>query len=191
MICKIPAVFLFCYNKFMINKVCCAIGAFALLSAPWLVQAHTLKTDGQITVLLHTDPDDDPVAGREATILLSVTDPASQFNPADCDCLVTVAEKNRQLLSIHPPTSRQTSIYDFAVPITFPERAVYQITLSGTPKSAGQFQPFAVTYDLRVDRQVAPAPTQNAAIIVDLIIAILVLAGIITLGVRDRITYSQ
>lgn len=175
----------------MINKVCCALTVLLLFCAPLLAQAHTLKTDGEITVLLHTDPDDDPTADRPATILLAITDQTSQFNPADCDCLVTVAEKNRQLLSLHPQASQQTSIYDFAVPVTFPDRAVYQIMLSGTPKSAGQFQPFAVTYDLRVDRQAAAAPNQNAATIVDLIIAALVLAGLITLGIRDRITYSQ
>ncbi|MEJ0021877.1 MAG: hypothetical protein WDN47_04890 [Candidatus Doudnabacteria bacterium] len=118
------------------------------------VSAHVFKTDGSITVLMHANPDDDPIAGQPASLLFGITDTANKFDPANCDCKVSISDKSKQLLdeSLLRIAGAAPSLYALTIPFTFPERAVYSIVVTGAPKTAGAFQNFQVEYDLRVDR---------------------------------------
>lgn len=119
--------------------------------------AHTYVTDGTITVLLHTNPDDDPIAGEPAAMLFEVTDSTKKFQAENCACRVAVANSGQTLLDTELLRISGASVYAFTMPLTFPQRAVYHIVVTGQPHTAGQFQSFKVEYDLRVDRQGAVA----------------------------------
>lgn len=129
--------------------------------------AHIFKTDGDITVLLHANPDDDPIAKEPASLLFGVTDTTNKFTESACDCKVAISRGNATLLStglLHLATA--PSLYSLTIPFTFPERAVYNITVTGTPKTPDAFQPFKTSFNLRVDRassSTAPHPATEDA----------------------------
>lgn len=116
------------------------IGLLALaLIAPALASAHTLKTSGDVGVLLHIDPDDDPVAGQPAALYVSVTDKASG---AACGCALAVLDGSSTVYAA--PLAGQGA----SVPLTFPHAGIYQIVVTG----AGAPMPaFSVTFDQRVE----------------------------------------
>lgn len=114
--------------------------------------AHEYQSDGSVTVLLHTNPDDDPIAAEPASLFFQVTDTANRFDAAKCDCSVTVSNEGKSLFAGFLFRIEGASIYAFTVPFTFPKKAVYSISVAGSPKTAGDFQKFAVKFDLRVDR---------------------------------------
>jgi hypothetical protein len=114
--------------------------------------AHEYQTDGTITVLLHTNPDDDPVVAEPASLFFQVTDTAGRFDAAKCDCSVTISDQGKQLFSDSLLRIDGASIYGFTIPFTFPQKAVYGVVVTGKPKTLGAFQSFQVQFALRVDR---------------------------------------
>jgi hypothetical protein len=132
-----------------------------LISLSWLfikpASAHIYITDRNITVLLHTNPDDDPIVNQPASMLFEITDKTNRFQVADCDCSVMISRQGQMLLNSPLLTFNTPSIYEFTMPFTFPEKAVYEITFTGKPKTANAFQAFQVQYNLRVDRDAGQA----------------------------------
>ncbi len=115
--------------------------------------AHVWKTDGNMSVLLHVNPNDDPIAGKPADLWLQVTDTTNRFNAKNCQCSVSISEGGKTLLSA--PLSLWNggpSIFAFSVPFTFPDPAVYGIVVTGAPEGTSKFQNFRVQYNLRVER---------------------------------------
>jgi len=114
---------------------------------PLPVSAHVLKTDGDIGGVLHIDPNDNPTTGSTTTFFFEMRDRHNQFTLTHCDCQVIVTENGKQLSSKIPSTlDTQTLTSSF----NFPEKAVYQLTLSGKPTSGNTFQPFTLTWSVRV-----------------------------------------
>lgn len=142
---------------------------FALLLFFWLpigiVSAHTLKTDGMIGVIMHIDPDDDPIAGQSANFYFEFEDKQNKFQPSLCNCQVTIAEGGQhifsQTLAKTVSTGSMTGNGDFS--FIFPKEDVYQLTLRGQPKTPGAFQPFTLEYDIRVDRSSSSAATSSTS----------------------------
>jgi len=150
-------------KRFLI--LCISLVAGLTIFVP-AVSAHVLKTDGSIGAVMHIDPDDDPIAGQPATFFFELKDKQNQFKAADCNCTVTITQNDKQLYSAALFQSGSAS--DINTPVfsyTFPEKSIYTVILKGVPATAGEFQSFTLTYDVRVDRQVAgssaPAATVN------------------------------
>jgi hypothetical protein len=119
-----------------------------------LASAHILQTDGAISVLLHTNPDDDPIIGKPADLLFLVSDRTSGFTTANCNCAITISKDNKQLLG--GPLTKVDSlntIFGFSQPFTFPQKGIYTVVVTGSPKTPKSFQNFQVKYDLRVARE--------------------------------------
>ena len=116
--------------------------------------AHELKTSGSISALLHINPDDDPVANQPSELLFLITDKDKKFNPENCDCQSTVIENDQTLFSssLFKGRSSYQGIFAPAIPYTFPHIGIYTIQLSGKPKNSADFQPFAISYTLRVEK---------------------------------------
>lgn len=169
---------------------------FLGLTAAHAASAHFYLTDGSITVLLHMDPDDDPIVGQPATIHFQITDKTNKFTPANCDCSVIVSEYNGpQILSSSLSAPPPPSIYEFGQKIIFPIKDIYLVTMTGQPKKAGEFSKFKVVYDFRIDRESgAPAaPLVTNAVVHDHtnhLGHIVILTGGIIVGtilyIRDR-----
>jgi len=124
--------------------------------------AHEWQTDGSISVLLHTDPDDTPVAGQPATIFVNVTDAAGRFAVKDCTCYLNVIRDGRVAMSelLDPAAAKSAGLFQFEAPVTFIDAGAYSVVIDGVPQSPKDFQAFSVTFDEKVepDRSSDPSP---------------------------------
>lgn len=115
--------------------------------------AHILKTNGSIGAVLHIDPDDDPIAGQVSTFFLDFKDTTGKFQLEKCSCEFSIF-RSGQKIATQPLSQNNTFI--------FPQKDIYQVQVSGVPLQAGQFQPFKLNYDIRVERAVvSPQPTST------------------------------
>jgi hypothetical protein len=140
------------------------IATLALVALTWLsiapvALAHVLKYDGTIGAVMHVDPDDDPIAGQVATFFFEFKDTSGKFSLTTCDCTISVQAQGKEIFS-SPLSSSASATY------TFPQKDIYTISVIGTPKSSNAFQPFTLTYNLRVERAATvqaptPAATSN------------------------------
>lgn len=129
---------------------------------PTSVSAHVLKTDGTIGAVIHIDPEDNPIIGQSSNFFFELKDTTNQFTPQQCNCQVTILENNQ---AIHIETLFQDqvnpSLNHASFAYTFPRKNVYQIVLTGQPKTANAFQPFTLTYTMRIDRENASSMQTN------------------------------
>lgn len=126
-------------------------GAISIL--PSGVSAHILETNGNIGAVLHIDPDDDPIAGQQAGFFFEFKDKQNKFDPKLCDCTFIISEQGKQIFSQDLFASNSTPSLDNAsVFYTFPKRDVYQVQVAGKPLAPNGFQPFTLTYNIRVDQ---------------------------------------
>ena len=123
-----------------------------------VVSAHFLETDKTIGAVLHTDPDDDPIANQTATFYFDLKDTQNKFQLANCNCMVIITEQGRQLVS-QPVSNAGATSPTFSY--TFPGKDVYQVELTGTPYQAGQFQAFHLKWDIRVTRDATSVNTPS------------------------------
>ena len=129
-----------------VSVIICSI----LLSVTILVNpasAHVLKTSGTIGAVLHIEPDDNPTAGATTTYQLAFADTAHNFMLSGCDCQVSVRLNgvtidSNQLIASSPLISTNT--------YTFEKPGVYTLNVKGTPKPNAIFNPFSLSYEVRV-----------------------------------------
>ena len=123
-----------------------AVALTGFIAAP--ASAHILKTDGYISAVLHTTPDDNPVSGTPSSLALFFSDRTNKFSLTNCICNLTILENGQtvdyQSLAAQQPGYSQN-------PFTFPNPDVYTIKVSGNPKVAKDFQPFELDYIVRVE----------------------------------------
>lgn len=134
------------------------------LSATAPAFAHTLKRDGNIGAVIHINPEDDPIANEQSSFYFDIKDRQNKFKLELCDCNVAIYQNDAQIFTI--PLYAQSQNGNFTY--TFPGKGVYQVKISGTPRQAGAFQPFTLSYDIRVEREAAtvanagPVKTNNS-----------------------------
>lgn len=129
-----------------------------ILLYPTPVSAHILATDGSIGAVLHTDPDDDPIAGIKTGLYFAFKDKQNKFQPAICNCTFYVYEGGQMIYyNILLSDTPNPTLDNIAVFYTFPKKDVYQVIVSGTPQTTGAFQSFSLKYDIRVARDQVPA----------------------------------
>jgi hypothetical protein len=119
--------------------------------------AHVLQSDGTIGAMLHIIPDDDPMSGAPTTYELEFSDTVVQFSLPDCKCTATVMEAGKTIAS--KPLHVSSDLNSINT-VTFPTADVYELHINGQPKKSGEFQPFILTYLLRV-KAGSGAPMQS------------------------------
>lgn len=131
--------------------------SLAVFAAP--ASAHVLQVDGSIGAILHVDPNDDPIAGQPAAFFFDFSDKQNKFSPAECQCIASIISSSGATLFSTPlfNSTSQNNFNDALFQYTFAQGGVYQVKVVGNPDSAGQFQPFTLTYDIRVERPAAVA----------------------------------
>jgi len=137
------------------------------------VLAHEIAIDGSVQVLFHSDPDDNPSAGQPTALHFEATDSTNAFKAGDCNCVLTVSQKNQLLFESNvTPITASTSIYTFASAFTFPRTGDYKVTLAGISKT-GAFKSFTVAYNFTV-----PDPNANKKLLISIGFGmLLILAG--------------
>lgn len=140
------------------------VSVFLLICAivPPSVSAHILQADGNIGAVLHIDPQDDPVAGQQSAFFFEFKDKTGKFSSWACNCTFAILQGGKELV-IQPlfPASSDASADTASVFFTFPKRDVYQIRVNGTPVTPNTFQPFTLTYDVRVAREKTGSTTDE------------------------------
>jgi hypothetical protein len=121
------------------------------------VEAHQIKTDHGITVMLHVDPSDEPFSGTTTRMYLVFTN-KDQIDPDQCDCIAYIAPysklDNIKEEGTHFDFSTETErvMGSYSISHVFPRHDVYAVVLEGSPKEGATFEPFRIVYDLRVAR---------------------------------------
>lgn len=171
------------YTRFLVSTalLLVATGIFACnIVASAKVSAHVLKTDGSIGVVLHIDPNDAPKSTIPANIVLAFNDANGKLSPAECDCSLTISEAGRvvaqQQLSLSSGLVSSTAY-------TFPEPNVYTLQVNGVPKQSGAFQPFTLSYNVRVTNGQAAA--QHAPLVLWVGIGVGIGAVLVVGGVME------
>src|SRR5258708_15214788 len=128
------------------------------------VSAHVLVTDQNIGAILHINPDDDPIANVQSTFFFEFKDRQDKFKPQNCNCTFSIIEKGTAIY-VQPlfQNNQNPSLKNASVFYTFPQKDVYQIQVTGKPLTPNTFQPFTLTYNIRVD-QTAQSSTQNVSL---------------------------
>ena len=112
------------------------------------VAAHVLKTDGTIGAILHILPDDNPRSGVSTTYELAFKDTSNQFSLANCNC-------NVEILTDGKTIDTQALGTQYALisknTYTFPKPNVYTLKVTGKPKEPNTFEPFTLSYNVRVE----------------------------------------
>jgi hypothetical protein len=137
-------------------KLRMAFAGAAMMLAAAEAGAHMLKTDGDIGVLMHVDPNDEPVAREPATFFFEIKDRSGHFSGAECDCRLKILREDRQIAD-QPAQAGQTGV---AAKFSFPEAGMYRVELNGAPVAQGRFARFSVPFDLRVERSGAPGSSR-------------------------------
>lgn len=120
-----------------------ALAALALACAG-TAAAHEPQTSNGVTVTLHVDPDDAPVAGQAATILIEdVRTRTGTFAWKTCACTLAVADATGAVVR-KGPAGRATAI-------VFPQTGAYLVTFAGRVKRSGAWKAFKVTWALRAE----------------------------------------
>ncbi len=137
-----------------------------------MASAHELKVDGNISAILHTDPDDDPIAGSPVSYIIFFSDSTGRFSLPECNCTVAITKGGR-LVAGKPLTISGDKASENHY--TFAEPGTYGLGFTGTPKTPGALQPFRLDYTVRVGRQ-ADTQTMPATVWIGMgIVAALIL----------------
>lgn len=119
----------------------------AVLIPTGIASAHVLKTDGDIGVVLHINPDDNPVSGEMTNYELSFQETSRQFRLSECLCSIAFI-KDSTTLATNALTATSDQISEDTY--VFPKAGVYTLRVTGEPKQVGEFQSFSLDYIVRV-----------------------------------------
>lgn len=126
--------------------------------------AHVLQSDSSVGAVLHIDPADDPIAGEASSFFFEFKDKKGKFESSKCNCIFSVLENGSEIYRQNLfQNSSDPNLNNPSVFYTFPNRGVYTIRVTGEPNQAGMFEPFTLTYDIRVERETSAQSPSNPA----------------------------
>ncbi len=132
--------------------------------------AHTVKTGADIAATFHLEPSHNPKAGEPATVWFALTKLGGEIVPLkDCDCQLQVQQSGK---SVAQPILKALSVEQYQdIPsseVVFPSVGVYNLEISGKPKTDNAFAAFKFAYQVTVQpgnpqsSSPNPAQTQSA-----------------------------
>ncbi len=126
-----------------------ALVSFAVaLTGAGVASAHDRETQNGVTVTVHVNPDDQPIAAQQATIVVEKIETKATFTWATCRCTWRISDSTGAVLYQGPARVR--------TPFVFPASGAYQLTFAGRVKvTKTRWRAFKIDYALRAD----PPPT--------------------------------
>ncbi|NEP68690.1 hypothetical protein [Moorena sp. SIO3A5] len=133
--------------------------------------SHNIKTSADVGATFHIEPNHNPRAREPALAWFALTRQGGQLIPLEqCDCQLVVYSKSSSDQGNSPilePQLKAISAEKYlGIPgadLVFPKAGVYELVLSGTPKSGASFKPFEIKYDVTVTpgkkTATVPSPT--------------------------------
>ena len=119
--------------------------------------AHKIKTDNEVGATLHIEPNDNPRAGEPAKTWFALTRKGGKvIRLSECDCKLKIykeplkPESSPVLQPVLSPVSAEKYEGIPGTEVLFPQAGAYKIKLSGSPITAGSFQPFELVFPVTV-----------------------------------------
>lgn len=139
--------------------------------------AHTSDEEGAATVLMHSEPNDRPLANQKTIIHFQISDSSNNFQLEKCNCSVTISQNNAVLYtnSVIDADSKK-SLYNAYSEFVFPKAGTYEVFFSGKPIGEESFEPFEAHFSLNVGEKVIK-PRNSLGIPSYLTYMILILIG--------------
>lgn len=108
--------------------------------------AHQTAYNRGVAVTLHVNPDDEPVAGQPATVLVEKVRPpkGGTFRFSTCRCRLKITSSSGTVL-LNRAAGRRTSF-------TFPDAAAYRIQFSGRYRKGSRSRTFSASFAIRAAR---------------------------------------
>ncbi len=126
------------------RPVAAAVAALSALTLSASAHGHQTVSDRGVAVTLHVLPDDEPVAGKPATIVAVKVKPpkGGRFTFGSCACRVKVTSSTGKVL-LNRRAGKRTSF-------VFPDPAAYEITYSGSYRAKSRkTRRFAAVFAIR------------------------------------------
>src|SRR5262249_48545083 len=112
------------------------------LGAPTAL-AHDRESNNGVTMTLHIDPDDEPIATQPALLVIERVGTKSGFSWKTCRCTMTISDSNNTVVRSGAVGARTT--------FTFPAEGAYQIVYAGRVQKNGKWRTFKIAYAFRAD----------------------------------------
>lgn len=117
--------------------------------------AHVVENGKQVSAIMHIQPDDDPIAGKDTRLQFTFASSANAFAVRNCDCSIILVQGEQEVAHVSLIGTNTVGVAQ----VTFPQIGAYEVVLHGNPRDTS-FQPFTLTYTARVDRSLAQ-PASN------------------------------
>jgi hypothetical protein len=132
--------------------------------------AHNIQVKGDVAGLWHVDPNHSPKAGEKARAWVALTRKGGKILPlSEANCQMAVFSKPRKPNDkpILQPTVQAINAEKYqGIPgafVVFPNTGLYQLQLSCTPKTPGDFRAFEMSYDVTVATAATEQPTTQVS----------------------------
>lgn len=124
--------------------------------------AHELKEDHGVDVVLHIEPDDNPVAGQAVRLELQFGSIEGSFSVHDYKLRLAAEDAGQSAKSVDITPINAEALSQGTAPITFDRAAVYDLVVTGTPLVPGA-PAFKVDFLTRVigNTRAEPGTTGN------------------------------
>lgn len=136
---------------------------FLLISSNEVV-AHTSDTSESVSVLMHVEPDDRPLAEQSTILHFQIEDTSHKFSIKNCNCTVTISSNGKKLgVKTVSELTDQKSVYSAYSKVTFDRAGSYRIIFEAKPKNSGTFSTFTTNFELKVGEKI-PTPDNDVEI---------------------------
>lgn len=144
-----------------VNLFLSTVIIFLYFSVSQFSFAHILDRDDSMGVVIHIDPDDDPIVGEGSTFFFEYKDKENKFQISNCNCFLQIYDPNNEkvfdvnLLETkisghgHKASNSETAA---GIEFVFDDKGVYKIKLNGNPKDGTSFKSFSIEDTIRVER---------------------------------------
>lgn len=144
------------FKQFLLLLIVALTGATIV---PAISYAHELQSSGPIHIIMHIEPDDNPISGKQSTLVFYVFDDQENFSGTHCDCNVSITMDGTNLLSKLINIGDKGFNHVGELPFSFPMLGYYQIHFSGKPIDGSNFQAFNLNYGQDVSKAAYIDPT--------------------------------
>jgi hypothetical protein len=125
-----------------IGTLACCTATILLTLGAATAPGHQTETSKGVSVTMHVTPEDEPVAGRSAKILVTKVRPnRGRFSWRSCKCYLRISDSTGKVV-LNRRAKRTQSF-------TFPRATAYEIVFSGRVKRNGKFVRFRVDFAVR------------------------------------------
>lgn len=143
------------------------LGILLVLIWGTIAVAHNVEVAGDIAGTWHIEPNHAPKAGEPAQIWIALTRQGGKILPLEqgnCQLGIYAAPRQQGDEPILQPTLKAIAVEQYqgipAANVVFPKTGLYEVELGCTPKTAGDFAPFQMAYEVTVATGASvPSPT--------------------------------